>query len=314
MQDYDYYVIFNERAGTASAQGLTADALRAMFEDAGLRCHIDARSDLPLGERVGDAVAGPAEIIVAAGGDGTITALAEALTGSPKSLAILPLGTVNALAKDLNIPLEIRQAVQALANGQRQLIDVGEGNGRTFLHKVVVGVIPAVAAGREFIRDRRDLAAKIGFLRYFMRRLQRAKRMAVLIRTPDGETRVERVQAIAVASNAYDEGLGQFFSRSALDKGTLTLYVLRHLTPGDVLRLTVSMLLGRWQNDDALSITSVDAVTITTHKELLKVMFDGEVETLRTPLEFSIRAKALSVIVQPNAAVEEAHNENPAPV
>jgi diacylglycerol kinase family enzyme len=305
MQDFDYYVIFNERAGTASAQGLTADQLRAMFEGAGLRCHVDGRSDMPLGERVADAIAGPADVIVAAGGDGTITALAEALTGSPKSLAILPLGTVNALAKDLNIPLEIEQSVQALAKGQRQLIDVGEVNGRTFLHKVVVGVIPAVAAGREFIRGRRGIAAKIGFLRYFVRRLQRTKRMAVLIRTPDGETRIERVQAIAVASNAYDEGLGQFFSRSALDQGNLTLYILRHLTPGDVIRLTISMLMGNWQHDDALSIESVQAVTITTHKELLKVMFDGEVETLRTPLEFSIRPKALSVIVQPSTAVEE---------
>src|SRR5690349_20554452 len=79
MQDFDYYVIFNERAGTASAQGVTADALRGMFEDAGLRCHIDARSDISLGQRVADAVASPAEILVAAGGDGTITALAEAL-------------------------------------------------------------------------------------------------------------------------------------------------------------------------------------------------------------------------------------------
>lgn len=305
MQDCDYYVIFNERAGTASAQGVTSEALRAMFDDAGLRCHVDARSDVPIAERVADAVAGPADIIVAAGGDGTITAIAEALTGTQKSLAILPLGTVNALAKDLNIPLELRQAIQALAGGERQLIDVGEVNGRTFLHKVVVGVIPAVAAGREHIRDRPGIGAKIGFLRYFLRRLQRSKRMAVLIRTPDGETRIERVQAIAVASNAYDEGLGQFFTRSALDKGKLTLYILRHLTPADVMRLTAAMLLGKWKNDDALSIESVEAVTITTHKELLKVMFDGEVETLRTPLEFSIRAKALSVIVQPSAAVQE---------
>jgi diacylglycerol kinase family enzyme len=305
MQDYDYYVIFNERAGTASAQGVTADALRAMFEDVGLRCHVDARGEVPLTERVADAVAGPADIIVAAGGDGTITALAEALTDSAKSLAILPLGTVNALAKDLNIPLEIRQSVEALARGQRQLIDVGEVNGRTFLHKVVVGVIPAVAAGREYIRDRHGIAAKIGFLRYFVRRLQRTKRMAVLIRTPGGETRIERVQAIAVASNAYDEGLGQFFSRSTLDRGTLTLYILRHLTLGDVIRLSISMLMGHWQNDDALSIESVESVTITTHKDLLKVMFDGEVETLRTPLEFCIRPKALSVIVQPSVAAEE---------
>ena len=111
---------------------------------------------------------------------------------------------------------------------------------------------------------------------------------------------------MGVACSAYDEGLGQFFSRSALDQGTLTLYILRHLTLGDVIRLTVEMLLGNWQKDDALSIESVDAVTITSRRQLLKVMLDGEIETLRTPLEFSIRARALSVIVQPAEAVQEA--------
>jgi diacylglycerol kinase family enzyme len=293
-----YHVIFNERSGTADALGLTADALLDLFKEAGLEATIDARTDVTMVERIAEAVAGPAGIVVAAGGDGTITALAEALAGTGKSLAILPLGTVNALAKDLSIPLDIPEAVRALAQGHERRIDVGEVNGRVFLHKVVVGVIPAVAAGREFIRGRRDLAARVGFLRYFARRLARARRMAVLIRTADGESRIERVQAIAVASNAYDEGVGQFFSRSSLDRGTLTLYVLRHLTMGDVLRLTVEMLLGRWQNDEALSIESVDGVTIDTRRSLVKVMFDGEVETLHTPLQFSIRKQALSVIVQ----------------
>ncbi|MGB3338171.1 MAG: diacylglycerol kinase family protein [Devosia sp.] len=303
--DRQYHVIFNEKSGTADALGLTADALQALFEQAGLHALVDARGDLPIAQRIAEAVAGPADVIVAAGGDGTITALAGAVAGTSKSLAILPLGTVNALAKDLNIPMDIKQAVASLAAGQERLIDVGEVNGRVFLHKVVVGVIPAVAAGREFIRGRRDLTAKLGFLRYFARRLARARRMAVVIRTPTGATRIERVQAIAVASNAYDEGLGQFFSRSSLDQGTLTLYTLRHLTLRDVLRLSAEMLLGTWRNDEALSIESVEAVSIDTRKSLLKVMFDGEVETLHSPLEFSIRKQALSVIVQGADTVQE---------
>ena len=303
--DRRYHVIFNERSGTAEAIGLTAGALQDLFDQAGLSAVIDARSDVPIDERITAAMTSTADVIVAAGGDGTITALAGAIAGTDKSLAILPLGTVNALAKDLNIPLDIRQAVAALGAGQEQLIDVGEVNGRIFLHKVVVGVIPAVAAGREYIRGRRDFTAKLGFLRYFARRLARARRMAVVIKTPDGTTRIERVQAMAVASNAYDEGLGQFFSRSSLDRGTLTLYTLRHLTLRDVLRLTAEMLLGTWRNDEALSIESVDSVTIDTRKTLLKVMFDGEVETLHPPLEFSIRKQALSVLVQGADTVQE---------
>ena len=303
MADPSYYVILNPNAGTANASGITAEALDALFEAHGLPTIVDARGEIPLSDRIADAMASPAQTIVAAGGDGTITALAAALVGTDKNLAILPLGTVNALAKDLNVPLNLPAAVAALATGQSHRIDVGEVNGRVFLHKVVVGFIPGVAAGREHIRGRYDVAARVGFLRYFFRRLARAKRIAVVIQPYQGERRIERVQAIAVASNSYDEGVGQFFSRHSLDRGTLTLYVLRHLTVRDFFRLTTGMLLGRWRGDEALSIESVKAVTIDTRKDLLKVMFDGEVETLHSPLHFTIRPKALSVIVPATADV-----------
>jgi diacylglycerol kinase family enzyme len=297
-----YYVILNANAGTADAAGITAEGLSALFEANALSAAIDARSHLPLEERIADAIASPATTIVAAGGDGTITALAGALVDSDKSLAILPLGTVNALAKDLHVPLDLPAAVAALAQGELHRIDVGEVNGRVFLHKVVVGLIPGVAAGREHIRGRHKAAAKIGFLRYFFRRLARARRIAVAIEPNTGERRIERVKAIAVASNSYDEGLGQFFSRHALDKGTLTLYILHHFTVADFFRLTAGMLLGNWRNDEALSVEPVKSVTINMHQDLVKAMFDGEVETFHTPLQFSIRPRALSVIVPPNAS------------
>lgn len=304
MADVTHYVILNANAGTAHALGLDAESLEALFASNGLVAQVDARSDIPLTERIADAMASPAPIIVAAGGDGTITAIAAALVDTDKTLAILPLGTVNALAKDLHVPLALPQAVAALVSGEAHRIDVGEVNGRIFLHKVVIGLIPGVAAGRERIRGREDTFAKIGFLRYFFRRLARSKRMAVVIEPSKGERRVERVQAIAVASNAYDEGLGQFFSRKSLDQGTLTLYVLRHFTTRDFLRLTTGMLLGRWRNDEALHVESVDSITIDTRKDLIKVMFDGEVETMHTPLQFKIRPKALGVIVPVEAAAE----------
>ncbi|MBU1334843.1 MAG: diacylglycerol kinase [Alphaproteobacteria bacterium] len=302
MADPSFYVILNANAGTANAAGVTAEAVAELFEANGLRAVVDARSEQPLADRIADAIASPAPTVVAAGGDGTITALAAALVGGDKSLAILPLGTVNALAKDLSVPLDLAGAVAALATGEMHRIDVGEVNGRIFLHKVVIGMIPGVAAGREHIRGRYDIAAKIGFLRYFFRRIARSKRIAVVIEPSSGERRVERVQALAVASNAYDEGVGQFFSRQKLDQGTLTLYVLRHFTARDFIRLTVEMLLGRWRDDEALSVESVNAVTIDTRKDLIKVMFDGEVETMHTPLVFAIRPKALSVIVPANTA------------
>lgn len=308
MSNQSYYVILNANAGTANATGVSEDSLRDLFAAHGLSATIDARADCDMSTRLSDAMESDASIIVAAGGDGTITAVAGALLGSNKSLAILPLGTVNALAKDLHVPLDLNKAVANLVVGHEHRIDVGEVNGRIFLHKVVIGLIPGVAAGRERIRGRRDAGAKIGLLRYFFRRLARAKRLAVVIEPTEGERRIERVQALAVASNAYDEGLGQFFSRQSLDRGTLTLYSLKHLNVRDFVRLTTGMILGKWHNDEALSMESIRGVTIDTRHTLIKVMLDGEVETLNTPLNFEIRPQALSVIVpaEVTASVEVA--------
>jgi YegS/Rv2252/BmrU family lipid kinase len=304
MSDKRYYVLFNANSGTAHALGITREALSELFVAHGLQATIDADVDRDMNQRIADAVASDADIVVAAGGDGTITALAGALLNSEKDLAILPLGTFNAVAKDLHVPLDLPGAVAALVTGTSQKIDVASVNGRIFLQKVVIGLIPGVAAGREHLRGRETTAAKIGFLRYFFRRLSRARRMAVVIDPNNGERRVERVQAMAVACNAYDEGLGKFFSRASLDRGTLTLYVLRHFTAGDFFRLVTGMLLGRWRDDEALSMESVKAVTIDTRKPLIKVMLDGEIETLQTPLEFTILPQALSVIVPAEAEAE----------
>ena len=296
MSELRYHVVLNANAGTASAIGVTPEGLQALFEANGLSATIDADASVPMAERTARAMASDADVIVAAGGDGTITALAHALGDSPKSLAILPLGTVNALAKDLKVPLDLPAAVGSLATATPQRIDVGEVNGLVFLHKVVVGLIPAVAAGREHIRSNPTTGAKLGLLRYFFRRIARSRRIAVAIDIADGPTRVERVQAIAVASNEYDEGFGHFFSRQNLDRGTLTLYVLKHFNVLDFFRLTGGMLLGHWRADEALRVESAAAVTIRSHKQLLKVMFDGEVMTLNTPLVFRIRPLALSVM------------------
>jgi diacylglycerol kinase family enzyme len=61
------------------------------------------------------------------------------------------------------------------------------------------------------------------------------------------------------------------------------------------------MLLGRWKQDEALSIQSVSAVTIRSRKPRLQVMIDGEIESMAVPLVFRIRPSALQVLAHPDA-------------
>jgi diacylglycerol kinase family enzyme len=301
-----FHVVLNANSGTVLAKGITPDIVEGHFRAAGLEAVIDADVQKPMAERVERAISSDADVVVAAGGDGTVTALAEALVGSPKSLAILPLGTVNALAKDLSVPLDLAAAIRALEHAAPRKIDVGEVNGRIFLHKVVIGVVPSLAAAREHIRGHGTLAAKIAFVRFMVHRLSRSRRMAVAIDPMDGQSHVVRAKAVAVACNPYDEGIGRVFARTELASGHLTIYTLSSLTVGDFMRLGWGMLIGNWQASPALTIETSSAVTIRSRKQLLKVMFDGEVETLHTPLEFRIRPGALTVLAppQPEAVAE----------
>jgi YegS/Rv2252/BmrU family lipid kinase len=279
-----------------------------MFEAKGLEVTIDADPDAQLSERIKKALESDADTIIAAGGDGTVTALATAIIETDKNLAILPLGTANLLARDLEVPLDLEECIDALAAMEPLAIDVSEVNGTIFLHKAVIGVIPELAAGREYIRGQ-GVGAKIGYMRYFFRRIARARRLALEISTGDGQTRIERVQAIAVASNPYDEGLGRFFHRDKLDTGLLTIYVLRHLNTGDMFKLATGMLAGRWRDYDALDISTAKSVTIRAKKPRLQLMIDGEVTSMEVPLQFKIYPRALTVLAPLRAIKEEISEE-----
>ncbi|PXA98204.1 diacylglycerol kinase [Nostoc sp. 3335mG] len=300
-----FHIILNPNSGTVLANGITAAGLEQEFKAAGLDAVVDGAPDISMDEKVARAAASDADVVVAAGGDGTITALAGALAGTDKALGILPLGTVNALAKDLGLPLDLAGAVKALASAQPRQIDVGEVNGRVFLHKVVIGIVPSMAAAREHIRGDRSLRAKWSFLRFMFHRLTRARRMAVAIEPKDGVSHVVRAKAVAVACNAYDEGLGLVFKRGELAGGVLTIYTLTSLGVGDFVRLAGGMVLGNWTAAQALSMETSRAVTIRSRKKLLKVMFDGEVESLETPLDFVIRPLALTVLAPADPTATE---------
>lgn len=309
-----YYVLLNPNSGTVAALGITSEFLEELFAGHGLEAIIDADPDTPVETRIRNAIQSEADVLVAAGGDGTVTALATAIMETDKTLAILPLGTANLLARDLAIPLDIDEWIAELASMVTHAIDVCEVNGTVFLHKAVIGVIPELAAAREKIRGA-GWRANIAYLDFVLRRLARARSLALEIATPAGGKRVQRVQSIAVASNAYDEGVGRFFHRDKLDTGLLTIYTLRHLNIGDAIKLAIGMLAGRWRDYEALEIESVRAVTIRSKKRRLQLMVDGEVVSLEVPLHFRIHPRALSVLAPPVAdGADQPADDDPAAV
>src|SRR6185369_7316778 len=148
-------VILNTASGSNVSPAEWLQDMERKFRECGMNARIE-RADS--GEQIMAAaalgVAQGARCVVAAGGDGTISAVASCLAGTGVPLGVLPLGTLNHFAKDLGIPLELDAAITTIAEGRARVVDVGEVNGRLFVNNSSLGLYPDIVLDRERQRQR----------------------------------------------------------------------------------------------------------------------------------------------------------------
>jgi diacylglycerol kinase family enzyme len=246
--------------------------------------------------RLDDAVGQGAEAVVVGGGDGTIAAAAARLAGTRTALGILPLGTMNLMARDLGIPRELDAAAEAIAHGVIRAIDVAEVNGHVFLCSSIIGSPSWLGRHRERHRGGASWRTRIGFALAAIRAAWRHRPMRLSVALDGGRTVRLWTRAVAVASNAYAEGFGQMMARSRLDGGHLTLHVARRYGLWWWVRAATFMFLGRWRSARLVHERMAEEVTIGSPRTALRVMNDGEALLLVPPLHYRIRPRALRVI------------------
>ncbi len=286
----------NVAAGSLVDGGLTPDALRSRLEAASLTVVPEPRPDAPLPERLAAAAELPGiDAVAVAGGDGTLACAAQALTGRQVPLGILPLGTMNLLAKDLGLPLDLDAAIAVLATGPIRAIDAGEVNGHVFLINSVLGLPARMARHREAKRGRMGVTDLLRMGAGLLRHLGRYPRERAVL-TIAGETRRVRFRTLAVVCGDYREGLGQVLSRAGVDGGHLTLYLVETLSAARLVRLGLGFAIGEWRRLPDLERHETDALTLDARKAL-RVMNDGEVVLIAPPLRYRLRASALRVLV-----------------
>ena len=78
-----------------------------------------------------------------------MSAVASVLAHTGVSLGILPLGTLNHFAKDLQIPTGLEEAIELIAKGRSRKVDMGEVNGRRFINNSSIGIYPRLVKNRE---------------------------------------------------------------------------------------------------------------------------------------------------------------------
>ncbi|MGH9631251.1 MAG: diacylglycerol/lipid kinase family protein, partial [Bryobacteraceae bacterium] len=119
-------VIVNSHVGVGAAENAREQQqLLALLKQHGVEAKITSAAGGELYETARRLVSDGYRLVVAAGGDGTVSAVAAAVAGTDATLGVLPLGTLNHFAKDLRIPLDLAAAIRNLRTGTAEMVDVG---------------------------------------------------------------------------------------------------------------------------------------------------------------------------------------------
>jgi diacylglycerol kinase family enzyme len=239
--------------------------------------------------------------VVAAGGDGTVNAVASALLGTDKRLGVLPVGTFNYFAKNLGIPLDLAGAVRNVAGGHAADVDVCEVNGRIFINNSSIGLYPSLIRQREqeYRRwGRRQLVAYAAVLRALF---GGNPFLNVRITTAEGGELAERTPLVFVGGNKYQIEEFDLPGRRCVKRGEMAIYVARTDGRAGLLRLALQALLRRLRGERRLEVLCAGEVLVETRRRRLPVALDGEVVVLKTPLLFKTRPAALKVLVPEGA-------------
>jgi undecaprenyl-diphosphatase len=281
----------------AAAGGWEPSFLETTLDDRGVRL---ARA----------AVAAGARMVVAAGGDGTVRACAQALAGTQVPLAIVPLGTANLASRALGIPSGVGGSLAAAFGGHERRIDLavaeaaaadaaggaaGGGGGLTFAAMAGIGLDAEVVAATPRLLKRRA-----GWLAYAAAGAAhlpgRGERFTV--RLDGDEPLARRARCVVVGNAGLLPGGFTLLPQARLDDGLLDVGILAPAGPAGWLRVAHRVLTGSSRGGRPLERHQARRVEISAETELPREV-DGEVITPGRSLTVTLLRRALTVRVPP---------------
>jgi len=286
-------VILNRGAGRH--QNETQAQIEKFFRSRAVRARmLVARDGGEIARLAADAARSDAEVIVAAGGDGTIDGIASALAGTGKILGVIPLGTFNLLARRLNIPVDLENALQTLVNGRVAEINVGEVNGRVFLSRSSIGLYPLALRQREKMYRCFGRSRLIALLSGATALARWGNIMTIRLTTEEGG-HLFRSRFVFVCNNPAELEYFNLPGRQCIDADKFAVYVPKPLSPPGIVRLGFRMLGRRAQESRDFETFCARDVSFEIKPSRAPVSLDGEVEIMQSPLHYRLRPAALRI-------------------
>lgn len=238
-------------------------------------------------------------VVVAAGGDGTINAVAGAMLGSGCPFGVLPQGTFNYFGRAHAISQDTEAAATALVGASILPVQVGQVNGRIFLVNASVGLYPQLLEDREAWKQRFGRSRLVAFVSGMATLLQARKQLHLLVESA-GQVVALRTPTLFVGNNHLQlssVGIDEKHA-NAVKAGELAGIVVKPIGTLALFGLLLRGLAGRLGEADSIDSFSFRRLTITPKgRKRIKVATDGEVAWMQAPLLFEVAAEPLQLMV-----------------
>jgi diacylglycerol kinase family enzyme len=306
-------VLLNDAAGSFAGLdiALARQRIAQRFADAGARADVrfvEPRYLRPLAQEA--ARGGEFDTIFAGGGDGTLNTIANALADSEKTFAVLPLGTHNHFAKDLNIPLDLDQAIPALAAGHVIEIPVAEVNGQLFLNFSAIGLHPEMILDREAQRAERGRGKWPAMMLAMLHQLK-SPPVQKLTLSARGRSLAHRTPSVIICNNPHQMKVFGVKDASIPERGLLNIYITtrsrRRTLIWQMFRAAAGAIDEKTPHFEAMALPEL---RIDSKRKLIPVSIDGEVMDLSPPLVYRVRERPMKVLVPEENPNDETRSSN----
>ena len=289
-------VLVNRKGGAAAKAGEDLERhLAGAFAKAGAETSVRLLDGPDTAEAVREAASAAPRVVVG-GGDGTASCAAAVLSGGAVEMGLLPLGTLNHLARDLGIPADLNEAAALAVQGSVTAIDLGDVNGHCFVNNASIGLYPSMVRRRDAYRRRKGWPKWLAAIPASWHAWSRFRRHRLTLDMGQGEGPL-CTSLLFVGNNLYLIERGKIGVRESLSGGMLSVFALA--APGRLalLRFAFRAVTGRaHRNADFVAYGECETLTVRASAGKVDIALDGEVRMLEFPLRFEVRAGALRIV------------------
>ncbi len=296
------HIVFNARSGRRDgAQAL--DDIQHALHAAGRRYEIlQAGKDvLSIAADAAHAAAKDGGIVVAAGGDGTLNAVAQAAFEADAAFGAVPLGTFNYFARENGIPLEPAAAAKLVAEGAVRPVQVGLVNGRVFLVNASLGLYPMLLEEREAFKRQYGRRRWVALMAALWTLLSRTHPRILVRITTGGEAREVRASTIFVGNNPLQLAHLGISEAQAVEDGQLAAIRVRPANSWGMIKILFHGAVGRLGAADGVDAFAFREMEVAPARParrpiFLKVATDGESVRLKLPIVFRVAPRPLKLV------------------